>query len=279
MKNDLQLDQATACPNCGTVIAGNFCQGCGQAAHLHVPSAREFLHEFIAHYVALEGKLWKSVALLLFRPGRLTRDYIEGKRARYVEPLRLYLSFSIIFFAIFKLGGAVSIGDGIPDTPPAREAQASAEQKAGNARDATVSPLQRAQEQVREERRLARQKNEDRDLIHLGEGEGAKAEQFAAAIHPALGKKVESFNALPEKDAKAAVMRALSSYTPYAIFAVMPVFAALSLPAISARDAARRRICTCRARANSCTNSSRTMSRWKENCGSRWPCCCSAPGG
>lgn len=227
MKNDLQLDQATACPNCGTVIAGNFCQGCGQAAHLHVPSAREFVHEFIAHYVALEGKLWKSVALLMFRPGRLTRDYIEGKRVRYVEPLRLYLSFSIIFFAIFKLGGAISIGNGAPDTPPARQAQASVEQKAGNAREATISPERRAQEQAREERRLARLKNEDRELLHFGEGDDAKAEKFAAAIHPALGKKVARFLQLPKKEQNDAVLRALSSYTPYAIFALMPVFAAL----------------------------------------------------
>ena len=114
-------------------MPGNFCQGCGQAAHLHVPSAREFLHEFIAHYVALEGKLWKSMALLIFRPGRLTRDYIEGKRVRYLEPLRLYLTFSIIFFAIFKLGG-VKFGDAYHRTPPpARQAHTVA-QTAGSAR-------------------------------------------------------------------------------------------------------------------------------------------------
>jgi hypothetical protein len=49
--------------------------------------------------VALEGELWKSLALLLFRPGRLTREYIEG-RVRYVQALRIYLTFSIIFFAL-----------------------------------------------------------------------------------------------------------------------------------------------------------------------------------
>jgi hypothetical protein len=72
---------------------------------VHVPSAREFLHEFVGHYVALESKLWKTLALLLFKPGRLTRDYIEGKRARYVLPLRVYLTMSLIFFAVFKYQG------------------------------------------------------------------------------------------------------------------------------------------------------------------------------
>ena len=227
MKNALELPHAaTHCPNCGARIAGQFCQGCGQPAHLHVPSAREFLHEFIAHYVALEGKLWKSLALLLFRPGRLTRDYIEGKRARYVEPLRLYLSFSIIFFAIFKLGGA-NIGIGKPDTPPAGRAEASVEQKAGKAREATVAPALRAREQAREERRLAREKNNDQDLIVLGEGDDAKAERLAASVHPALGAKVAQFLQLPKEERNDAMLRALSSYTPYAIFLLMPVFAAL----------------------------------------------------
>ncbi|THC41012.1 DUF3667 domain-containing protein [Massilia sp. Mn16-1_5] len=231
MKNDLQLSHADiACPNCGTVIAGKFCQGCSQPAHLHVPSAREFLHEFIAHYVALEGKLWKSVALLLFRPGRLTRDYIEGKRVRYVEPLRLYLSFSIIFFAIFKLGG-VHLGDGTADAPSAGKAEVSVQQTAGTPRNATVEAAARAREQARqqerEERRRARPKNQDGDVITLDEGDDAKAEKFAASIHPALGKKVAHFFQLPEKERKDALLRALSSYTPYAIFALMPVFAAL----------------------------------------------------
>jgi hypothetical protein len=74
------------CPNCRTALAGKFCHECSQQATLHVPSAREFLHEFIGHYVALEGKLWKSLCLLLFRPGRLTREYVEGRRVRYVQP-------------------------------------------------------------------------------------------------------------------------------------------------------------------------------------------------
>lgn len=69
-----------------------------------MPSAREFLHEFIAHYVALEGKLWRTLALLLFRPGALSKEYIAGRRVRYVEPLRIYLTFSILLFAILRFG-------------------------------------------------------------------------------------------------------------------------------------------------------------------------------
>lgn len=96
---------ASPCHNCGADAPGNFCSACGQATVLHMPSAREFLHEFVAHYVALEGKLWRTLALLLFRPGALSNEYIAGRRVRYVEPLRVYLTFSILFFAVLKFGG------------------------------------------------------------------------------------------------------------------------------------------------------------------------------
>ncbi len=211
MKNALQLDHAIACPNCNTLIAGNFCQGCGQAAHLHVPSAREFIHEFIAHYVALEGKLWKSMALLLFRPGRLTRDYIEGKRARHIEPLRLYLTFSIIFFAIFKLGDN-NFGNAAPQTPPAQEASSSAQTK--DAADARVAAA-----------RPAKKKNDS--VIELDEGDEQWLKTKSASIHPALGKKVEQFGSLTDQERGAALKRAFFSYAPYAIFLLMPVFAGL----------------------------------------------------
>jgi hypothetical protein len=98
------LSDGATCHNCGAIASGNFCAACGQDTTLHVASAREFLHEFIGHYIALEGKLWKTLALLLFRPGRLTTEYIAGRRARYVQPLRMYLTFSILFFALLKFG-------------------------------------------------------------------------------------------------------------------------------------------------------------------------------
>jgi hypothetical protein len=94
------------CHNCGAAVSGNFCPECGQETTLHVASAREFVHEFIGHYVALEGKLWKTLALLLFRPGKLTAEYIAGRRARYVQPLRIYLTLSVLFFALLKYGPA-----------------------------------------------------------------------------------------------------------------------------------------------------------------------------
>jgi hypothetical protein len=96
------------CRNCGTHLGtppGKFCPECGQDTAPHPPSAGEFLHEFVGHYVALEGKLWRTLGLLFFKPGSLTREYIEGRKQRYVLPLRLYLTASLLFFVIVKLIG------------------------------------------------------------------------------------------------------------------------------------------------------------------------------
>ncbi|HET7795411.1 MAG TPA: DUF3667 domain-containing protein, partial [Rhizobacter sp.] len=73
-----------ACRNCGTLAPLNYCAECGQETALHPPTFGEFVHEFISHYVALEGALWRTLGLLLARPGRLTHEYLAGRRRRYV---------------------------------------------------------------------------------------------------------------------------------------------------------------------------------------------------
>lgn len=93
------------CHNCGVSLGaapGKFCPQCGQATTLHVPTVAEFVHEFANHYVALEGKLWRTLVTLFFKPGVLTREYLAGRRERYVLPLRLFLTFSIVFFIAIK---------------------------------------------------------------------------------------------------------------------------------------------------------------------------------
>jgi hypothetical protein len=103
------------CPNCEAVVSGHFCANCGQEAYLHHASTREFLHEFIGHYVALEGKLWGTITRLLFRPGQLTNEYIRGRRVRFVQPLRLYLTLSLLFFALMKFTAGFDPGVGEDD--------------------------------------------------------------------------------------------------------------------------------------------------------------------
>ncbi len=96
------------CRNCNSALGStpaNFCAQCGQDTSLHAPSFLEFVYEFIGHYVALEGKLWRTLAKLFFLPGELTREYLRGRKQRYVLPLRLYLTASFIFFVLVKIIG------------------------------------------------------------------------------------------------------------------------------------------------------------------------------
>lgn len=95
------------CRNCNAALRASdrYCSACGQETALHPPSAWEFLHEFVDHYVALDGKVWRTLGKLLFRPGELTTAHLEGQRNRYIRPLRLYLSASIVFFVIVKIFG------------------------------------------------------------------------------------------------------------------------------------------------------------------------------
>lgn len=91
----------TACLNCGTPLAGHFCHACGQAAHVH-RSLMAFVHD-IAHGVFhFEGKIWRTIPALMLRPGQLTRDYIEGRRVRYVSPIALFLFSVFLLFAVVK---------------------------------------------------------------------------------------------------------------------------------------------------------------------------------
>jgi hypothetical protein len=189
---------ASLCANCGTPVASNFCPSCGQETTLHVPSAGEFLHEFVGHYVALEGKLWKSLVLLLFRPGRLTLEYLQGRRARYVLPLRLYLTFSLIFFAMFKyIGGEIHIGREYKD-----RAQTQAE---------TQAEARQAREQLREATTKA---------VREGGVAGALAGAAAKA-----NETDDLSDVLTSQRKQDKLKAAFYGYTPYAIFALMPVFA------------------------------------------------------
>ncbi|MDR7332176.1 DUF3667 domain-containing protein [Roseateles asaccharophilus] len=89
------------CRNCHFTLATPrpvHCGHCGQETDLHPPSVREMFTEYLGHYVAFDGPLWRTLAALLFLPGHLTNAYFHGRRRRYVLPLRVYLSASFIFF-------------------------------------------------------------------------------------------------------------------------------------------------------------------------------------
>ncbi|RZJ11054.1 MAG: DUF3667 domain-containing protein [Rubrivivax sp.] len=94
------------CRNCHFTLATPrpvYCGHCGQETDLHPPSVREMLTEYVGHYVALDGPLWRTLWALICLPGFLTIAYFRGQRRRYVLPLRVYLSASFVFFVGWAL--------------------------------------------------------------------------------------------------------------------------------------------------------------------------------
>ena len=97
------------CYNCGTPLAGSFCSTCGQKAGPLDPSLHDFLHDFTHEMFHVDGRIFRSVWKLVSSPGFLTREHFEGRRARWVSPIRLYLIFSIAYFAATSIASSQRI--------------------------------------------------------------------------------------------------------------------------------------------------------------------------
>jgi hypothetical protein len=94
----------TKCLNCGAELAGPFCHECGQHAHVH-RTLSAFFHDFAHGVLHFEGKIWRTLPLLAWKPGELTRRYIDGQRASFVSPIALFLFCVFLMFAVMGLTG------------------------------------------------------------------------------------------------------------------------------------------------------------------------------
>jgi Protein of unknown function (DUF3667) len=120
------------CLNCGADLQGAFCHDCGQKAAAHHLGLHAVAHDAVHEFLHLDGKILQTMKLLLFKPGQLTKDFIEGKRVRYISPIRLYLTWSVVFFALAVL------------VPGARESIV----KVGPSKNATAAETIRSEEQA-----------------------------------------------------------------------------------------------------------------------------------
>lgn len=104
LREDTSRDISSAdnpnCLNCGNRLRGQYCGNCGQRSRNRLISIWQLLQEAFGDLLELDSRLWRTVLPLLARPGQLTRDYLEGRRARYMPPFRTYLVLSVIFFVV-----------------------------------------------------------------------------------------------------------------------------------------------------------------------------------
>jgi hypothetical protein len=91
-----------ACLNCGAALDGPYCAQCGQAAHTH-RSFAAIGHDLAHGVLHLEGKIFTTLPELALRPGKLTRRYVHGERAKFVSPFALFLFSAFLMYAVFSL--------------------------------------------------------------------------------------------------------------------------------------------------------------------------------
>lgn len=117
----MQETKPEACLNCGERLLGEFCWRCGQeAADFHRP-LRSLVADFFENVLNLDTKLLRTVRPLLFKPGRLTREYLAGRRAPYVRPLKLYLLAALLSFGVMALWPQTVVKVVISDPEPRAE--------------------------------------------------------------------------------------------------------------------------------------------------------------
>ncbi|MFC3711769.1 DUF3667 domain-containing protein [Sphingoaurantiacus capsulatus] len=177
-----------ACLNCETPLHGRFCDNCGQPAHVHRTLGHVF-EEFLHGVLHFDTKAWRTIPLLLFKPGKLTRDYVHGKRARYIAPFALFLFTVFVMFFTFGFMGQPEFDDS------AFRVQTKAEEIAAAKKDVA----EKEQELVQAERMLASaQRDRTSKPGAIGELSGEVAGAKAALSAAQAELKVEE--AQPEDD-------------------------------------------------------------------------------
>jgi hypothetical protein len=97
-----------SCANCGAVLHGRFCARCGQEDKPLDPPVRHFAKELAQELLDVDSRVLRSLRKLVFAPGFLTREHVEGRRVPWLSPLKLYLLASVAAFAMLALAGGDS---------------------------------------------------------------------------------------------------------------------------------------------------------------------------
>ncbi|SDW36546.1 Protein of unknown function [Lutibacter oricola] len=98
------------CLNCGQPFSSNdkFCSYCGQKNTSKKLRFSVFISNLTSGFLSYDSRFWRTFIPLLIKPGQVSKQYIEGKRARFVNPFRFYLSVSIIFFLLLGFSNKTS---------------------------------------------------------------------------------------------------------------------------------------------------------------------------
>ena len=97
------------CRNCGSALDGRYCRTCGQDATLALQPWREMLSEWSDAVLGWDTRSGRTLRALLLEPGRLTAEYVAGRRAAWLHPLRIYLTANLVAIAVFGATSATIV--------------------------------------------------------------------------------------------------------------------------------------------------------------------------
>jgi len=108
----------TTCANCGASLTGRFCAQCGQERRPTDPTLSDLGRELAREILDVDGRVVGTLLKLFLAPGRLTNEYLAGRRAAWLPPVRLYLVVSLVYFALtswigdFGINVVIEVGSG-----------------------------------------------------------------------------------------------------------------------------------------------------------------------
>ncbi len=235
------------CLNCGTIVAGKYCQTCGQENVLPKETFWHMVTHFFYDITHFDSNFFSSVRHLIFRPGFLSKEYMAGKRARYLHPIRMYVfssaMFFLLFFSVFKINTPGSNGN-MPLSPDERrlyikELQEELQKDTGNTRIKTSLMLAKDTSQSltnRDKLRIGKSQFN----ISLANADYESIEEYEAAqkalpeserdgwFARRLAKKEIEINIKYRDDPAAAsekFAKSILHQLPYMLFVSLPLFA------------------------------------------------------
>ena len=199
--------RSTACLNCGTPLSGPFCAGCGQRDIPPYPSVRELAVDAVSEFSGWDGRLASTLRALVRHPGLLTHEFLEGRRVRYISPLRLYLMSSLVYFLIaaaapdirLQSGKTLFLGAKVGASRTEKSASSSRAERVGNAASASL---------------------EGKALLSPAERDSAlkDIDRAPALMRPFLRRAVQD---------PGGIKRGILTTMPRMLFALLPIFAGI----------------------------------------------------